>query len=315
MQIVEQSRAHEVFGSTGAASFKEFRRQFQEVYRKTPLRAVKLFLYYLGTRGLDPISEAMAFWAASGTSYILVLLDVGPAAADSLSTEIAAGAIALLPRLDPQFLFKFARTVAAFKEPDAILRALHLAPALGDYSILIPWLRSLLQSSNLRLRSRAAKLLCQLRPNKSLLDRLLHSPDPRIRAAVMEALWQAKALDPTEIVLPFFRTALADTNHRVVANALVGLYRLGDTEALNQMINHCADKQHLFRAAMAWAMGEVEDARAVPSLLNLTFDRSYTVRQRASNSLAALGVMPPGTGDAQLVTAGLSSHLHPIDYE
>jgi HEAT repeat protein len=293
MQIVEQPRVYEVFGSAAAASLQEFRRQFQAVHSQTPLRAVKLFLYYLGTRGLDPVSESMAFWSTSGTTYISVLLATGPLLAESLSPEIAANAIALLPRLDPQFLFKFARSAAALREVEEILHALRLAPALGDYSILIPWLRALIQSSNLRLRSRAAKLLCQLRPNKGLIDRHLHSSDPRIRAAVMEALWQPKVLDTTEDVLPFFRTALTDSNHRVVANALVGLYRLGETDALNSMIAHCADKQHLFRAAMAWAMGVVEDARAVPSLLHLTLDRSYTVRQRATNSLATLGVRQP----------------------
>ena len=181
MQIVEHARIYEVSASAGYASLLEFRRQFQELYRQAPLRAIRLFLHYLGTRGFDPISESMAFWATSGTTYISVLLDAAPLSTDSLAPEIMSGAIALLPRLDPQFLFKFARSCAALKEQEAILHALQLAPSLGDYSILIPWLRSLIQSSNLRLRSRAAKLLCQLRPNKTLIDRHLHSPDPRIR--------------------------------------------------------------------------------------------------------------------------------------
>jgi HEAT repeat protein len=105
----------------------------------------------------------------------------------------------------------------------------------------------------------------------------------------MEALWQPTAVEVAQDVLPFFRIALADPNHRVVANALVGLYRLGETEALQKMIVHCSDGQHLFRAAMAWAMGVIDDTRAVPTLKNLSVDRSFTVRQRASSSLLSLG--------------------------
>lgn len=288
MQVTKQPHVYEVFASVGAASLLEFRSQFQRLHDESPLRAAKLFLYYLGCRGLDPIAQAMAFWATSGTMYISLLLDTSEARADSLSPEIASHALPHLNELDPQFLFKLARSMAALTEPAALLRALTLAPALGDYSILIPWLRSLVHHSNTHVRSRAAKILCQLRPNKGLLSRHMQSPDPRVRASVMEALWQPKILPPANDILPLFRSALADPNHRVVANALVGLYRFGETDALLKMIALSSDKQHMFRAATAWAMGVVDDSRAVPILRQLRFDPSFTVRQRAATSLHTL---------------------------
>jgi hypothetical protein len=52
-----------------------------------------------------------------------------------------------------------------------------------------------------------------------------------------------------------FRTALADPYHRVVANALVGLYLLGETDVLNEMIELCSHKDHLFRAVMSYGDG------------------------------------------------------------
>jgi HEAT repeat protein len=73
-----------------------------------------------------------------------------------------------------------------------------------------------------------------------------------------------------------------------VANALVGLYRLGELEAMQKMISLSSNKQHRMRAAMAWAMGVVEDSRAIPTLEALKADRCYAVRQRANHSLAAL---------------------------
>jgi hypothetical protein len=288
MEIVRHEPQVEVFASSGAASLAEFRNQFQILYENSPIRAVKLFFYYLSARGLDPLAHAMAFWAVSGTMYISLLLDTDLMNQESVTTEVAMKAIALLPELDPQFLFKFARSLSALTDREAILRGLRLVPALMDYSILIPWLRSLSEHPDARIRSRSAKLLCQLRPNKGLIRRHLESPDPRVRASVMEALWRPKAGAMDQELLALLRSAVDDSNHRVVANALVGLYRLGESEALQKMITLCATRQHLFRAAMAWAMGEVDDARAVPALERLTLDPSFTVRKRANGSLLAL---------------------------
>lgn len=288
MQIAKQPEIYEVFASVGAASLLEFRRQYQRLHDEAPVRAGKLFLYYLACRGLDPLAHAMGFWATSGTTYIALLLDTHADSSGGISIEIACNAAPLLSQVDEQFLFKLARSMAALTDPAAILRALRIAPSLGDYSILIAWIRTLIHHSDSRVRSRAAKLLCQLRPNKGLIDRHLHSPDPRIRASVLEVLWQPQIMGPGESPLPLLHSALDDTNHRVVANALVGLYRAGETDAIHRMIALSLNKRHLFRAATAWAMGVVDDSRALPVLRHLTADPSFTVRLRASTSLFSI---------------------------
>jgi hypothetical protein len=286
---------HEVFASIGAESLADFETRYRQMYEACPLRAVRLFLYYLSVRGLDPLADVMAYWAASGTLHISVLLDTDVLDKESVTPAVAYHAIAFLPDLDPRFLYKFATTVAALEDVVAIQRALRLVPALCDYSILIPWLRTLCGHSDARVKSRAVKLLCQLRPSSGQIRRTLESRDDRVRASAIEALWNPRMTRKDQEVRNILQAAVNDPSHRVVANALVGLYLLGDREALQKMIELCEAKNHLFRAAMAWAMGVVEDLRAVPALQRLAQEPSFIVRQRAANSLLAL--WRAGTGE------------------
>ena len=268
----------------------DFRREFQLLYDRSPLRAVKMFLYYLGVRGADQLAHYMAYRATVGDLYISVLLENDPLAAESLSNQNIAAAVPLLPTMDSQFLLKLARGAAELTNAVAILRALRLVPTLGDYSILTPWLRTLDTHADGHIRSQAAKLLCRLRPSDGFISSHLQSRDARIRASVIEALWNPKMARTDFTLLQFLRASVDDANHRVVANALVGLYRLGDSQAMDKIVDLSATKPHLLRASMAWAMGMIDDPRAVVSLRRLLHDPSFTVRTRAANSLSALGI-------------------------
>ncbi len=284
--------SHSFHRPESSLGLNEVRQEFQALYQRAPLRAIKVFFYYLTTRGVDQAAHEMAFWATTGSMYISVLLEHDSLNQESVPHDAAYVAMSLLPIVDPQFLIKLARAADVLVQPAAVLHTLQLVPSLGDYSILVPWLRKLESHKDSRIRSRSAKLLVQLRPSAVLLQHHLQSADARIRASIIEALWNPKISRADQIVLTTFRTGIDDPNHRVVANALVGLYRMGDTAALDKMIHLCTTKQHLLRAAMAWAMGLTDDSRAVPSLQRLTRDPSFTVRKRANDSLLALGYDP-----------------------
>jgi hypothetical protein len=203
---------------------------------------------------------------------------------------MASKAITAVKDTDPQFALKFAKAAACLDAPAAILRALKLAPALGDYSILIPWIRLLGENPDARIRSHSAKLLCQLRPNKRLIERQMRSGEARVRADAIETLWRSDI----DNKLAMLWAAVADPHHRVVANALISLYRLGESGALDKMVELCGHKNHLFRAAVAWSMSSVNDARAIAALQELTRDASSMVRKRALNSLLAHERPPSG---------------------
>jgi HEAT repeat protein len=270
----------ERFDALATSDMAEFRQFFRRLRKQFPEQAAEACLLYMASHGVDTAAHSMAFWFGGDSPYIQILLDE-----ESLSIDTAHKAIAVVRDIDPQFLLKFTKVVSALDLSPRILRALSLMPAIGDYSILIPWLRKLTEHPDQRVRSRSSKLLCELRPNKGLIERQMHSDDSRVRANAIEAMTHARNLDDARTL---FRDALKDKNHRVVGNALVGLYKLGDESALNHMIELCANKDHLFRAAMAWAMGFVKDVRAIPALRELTTDNSLVVRKRALNSLLIL---------------------------
>ena len=198
----------------------------------------------------------MAYWLVGDATYISVLLDI-----ESLPAAVAAQAAAVVKDLDPQFFLRFSKATArpnlsgvSFCAASAYCRS------LGDYSILIFWLRALGQNGDVRVRSRAAKLLCELRPNKGLIERQMLSGDARVRAGAIEAVWHAKNDESRAI----FQAALSDCHHRVVSNVLVGLYRMGQTETLNDMIDLCAHKDHLFPGCHGLGHGFREGSARYP---------------------------------------------------
>jgi hypothetical protein len=277
----------ERFDTLASSDMTEFRQFFRSLRKQFPAEAAEACLHYVATHGVDPAAQSMAFWFGGDAGYIEVLLNE-----ESLPLETAFQAVSIIKDIDAQFLKRFEKATEGLASTRAILRALSLIPAMGDYSVLISWLASLFQHPDLRVHSRAAKLINELRPSKAALERQIGSHDPRVRADAIEVLEQAFDIQAARML---FRAASHDKHHRVVANALVGLYKSGETTALDEIIGLSVHPDHLFRAAMAWAMGFVRDARAIPALRGLINDRSPVVRKRALNSLLMLEAPPPMT--------------------
>jgi HEAT repeat protein len=225
----------------------------------------------------------MSRWLVGEGKYFEAIFDL-----TALPVEAAAKALVPLRDSDLHFFPNFISAASALQSPAQILRALSLLPALGDYSALLPLLRTLGRHPDHRVRSKAVKLLCQLRPNKSLIERQMLSTDTRVRANAIEALWHVQTAEAREIL----RSAVADSNHRVVANALVGLHLQHDGSAIETMIRLAAHSDALFRTAMAWAFGFILDPRARPTLEHLAQDPSGMVKKRALQSLLSLVDLP-----------------------
>jgi HEAT repeat protein len=244
-----------------------------------PYEVTAACLYYLAHEGLNPAGESMAFWLSLNTRYLKVLFN--PSA---LPIEVAENALAALRKSDAQIIPRFLEAAEQISNSGQILHVMRLVPILGDYAPLLPWLRTLSQQADERVKSCAIKLLCEVRPHKVLIGRQMHDANPRVRANVVEALWNWDDGAAAEV----FEAATADVHHRVVANALVGLYLNGDPTALRRMIKLCQSPDAGFRAAMAWSLGAIGDKRGAPVLQCLSKDRSGMVRKRALRSLLAL---------------------------
>jgi HEAT repeat protein len=287
METVQQGTSvQDALWNTAKADPDQFTVIFGRMRKMFPDEVTEACLCYIAQKGLDPAGQSMAFWLSLNTRYLKVLFDP-----NALPFELAFKALTVLKKADAQLIVKFIKAGEQLAPPLWLLRALSLVPALGEYTALFPWLRKLSQQGDERIKSRAVKLLCELRPNSGQIARQLQDDDPRVRANAIEALWHANIADAASL----FRVAVSDTNHRVVGNALVGLHWQGDSSAFDRIIELSKSPDPYFRSAMAWCLGTIRDERGVAALHLLSKDPSVFVRKRALRSLLA---MQPEEGSA-----------------
>ena len=217
-----------------------------------------------------------------------------------------------------------------------VQRILQIIERDDQAMVLVPWLRDLVDGANSRLASKAAMILCRLTKNPMVVDRFLRSEDPRVRANAVEGLWGAAHLSRARSLL---REAAEDSHHRVVANALVELYRCGEASARLKIEQLATHSDPLFRAAMAWAIGEIGSSELLPILEPLEHDAALSVRLRAGRTAkrlraainsepvapapAAEGEAPPAAGaeshgaepDAYCAGTDSGSMFQPSDFD
>jgi HEAT repeat protein len=275
----EGTSIQELLRSAAHSDPENFNVIFGRLRKILPDEVTEACLVYIAQNGLDSPGYSMAFWLSLYGRYLAILFD--PSA---LPTEVASKALAVLKNTDMHVFRKFLKAADQIVLVPRLLRALSLVPTLGDFTALLPWLRKLTQHGDERVRSRAVKLLCELRPNSTAIHSLVQEPKPRVRANAIEALWNANVAEAASV----FKAAASDTNHRVAANALVGLHLQHDPAALPKIIELSESPDHLFRTAMAWCLGFIADERGLPTLQRLSKDPSVIVRKRAARSLLML---------------------------
>jgi len=280
METIQQGTSvQDALWNTANADPDNFTVIFGRMRKMFPDEVTEACLHYIAQKGLDPAGQSMAFWLSLNTRYLKVLFD--PSA---LPIEVASKALTVLKKADAQLIVKFIKAGEQLALPLWVLRALSLVPALGEYTALFPWLRKLSQQGDERIKSRAVKLLCELRPNAGQIARQMQDDDPRVRANAIEALWRSNIAEAGSLL----RVAVSDTNHRVVGNALVGLHWQSDPSAFDRIIELCQSPDAHFRSAMAWCLGAIRDERGIPALHILSKDSSVFVRKRALRSLLAM---------------------------
>jgi hypothetical protein len=253
-----------------------------------PETTIRACIHYLSEKGADHLGAQFIPWLAASDQYLAVVLDP-----EVLSLESAKRVCRLFRSADPYFFTHLSRLAFNKEKPQPpafTTRALAILDELSKDDPIVPWLRQLTDHPDERVRSKAVKVLCRLRPSKSIVDLHLQSADPRVRANAIEALWHS----PGPEALPIFKSALNDMNHRVVANALVGLHYRKDPSALTMIINLTNHPSPNFRLAAIWALGAVADRRAVPALQRLLTDASEAVREKARHVLGTFGPGPGG---------------------
>ncbi len=144
-----------------------------------------------------------------------------------------------------------------------ILRILRLMEAIEAQSCWPSFQIDLLTHPDQVVRSRSTLLIGRASRNMGWISRRLLDRDPRVQANAVEALWD---MEPDE-ALPALKTALHSPHNRVAANAAFGLYRMSELKSIAAMVEMAQHPDPRFRVSALWAIGETEDPRFVPFLM------------------------------------------------
>ena len=189
-----------------------------------------------------------------------------------------------------------------------------LAPVLRDPN---PWVHS-----------KMAFLMARVAPEGEWVAEGMADADPRVRANVVEALWNQKS----EFASQLFHRAAQDPHHRVSANAIYGLYLQGDPAALGKIRHLLLASDGLARRAGLWLAERTKDPRYLALLGKLIGKVELEARSRCLRVIQAAkgrkeealrcgGLMidwlPGRPGQARLTITGSKPRrltgLHPFD--
>jgi hypothetical protein len=195
-----------------------------------------------------------------------------------------AGQLAREARLgDPTIDIRLARQLADSNSSDGAMapgmaeRLLEIVDRISDGNRLLPSLMRILRHDNPYLRSKAVLMIGRSGKSISWIEKRLQESDTRVRANAIEAIWSVDSPQARELL----NWATQDGNNRVVGNALVGLYRMGESSSLAKMAKMAGHDSPAFRRTAAWAMGETGDPRFSEVLGRMIADDNGDVRKSA----------------------------------
>ena len=117
-----------------------------------------------------------------------------------------------------------------------------------------------------------------------LIEALSYQDDHNTRLAAASALGRvgdSQAVDP-------LIDALEDDQLGVIEIASLSLGEIGDSRAVEPLINALGDENWEVRSSLAKALGKIGDNRAIQPLINLLKDKNENVRWHAVQALEAI---------------------------
>ena len=199
-----------------------------------------------------------------------------------LSAEQSVLSAKRLSEADTRFLPGIVNAANEQSDRAHVTRALHILRSLGKTNLVAQWVRRMTEHPDCFIRSMAVSMLCRLHVNPQLIEKQLDSPDARVRANAVEALWGTVSWNSRRLL----EKAQNDSHHRVAVNALVGLYLAETPQIAERLIAMAQDQSPMRRAAVAWAMGYIRDDVFRPCLEQLSGDPEENVRRAAADALA-----------------------------
>ena len=227
-----------------------------------------------------------------GAQYLIALIVANGMLVDALcepaldreqAMVIARAAVRVDPMADAMLARRLADSAVGTGKAIADARRLmEILAEIADAARVLPHLMRLLRHPNPYLRSKVVKMIGRGSRSVKWVKGKLNESDPRVRANAVEALWGVDSPEARSLL----HFASNDANNRVLGNALLGLYYLGDCSVLEEVVKMSAHESKLFRATAAWVMGETGDVRFSDAVRRMLLEPDPVIRKQA---LAALG--------------------------
>jgi hypothetical protein len=259
-------------------------RELLEMHRRSFYRAAIDLLRDPGdSRGIQYLINALV----TVNLFPRVLADEGLSYRQALA--VARTATQVNPMVDVALARHLSEMVTTGDAPPGYLqRLMGILSEISNGTRIVPSLMTLARQSNPHLQSKAVLMIGKANHSIKWLQTRLTMPDPRIRANAVESLWGVD----TDEVRELLRKTARDGNNRVAGNALLGLYRLGDSSVILAMLGMAEHASKQFRATAAWVMGQTGDPRFTKALGRLLAQHHAAIRARA---FAALGQIRAAT--------------------
>jgi len=247
------------------------------------------------TAGLEVLKTGRPTPAHAYLVALLIENEILPGALSDLAKFSLEEAVALaktVSHIDPLLDTKLARWLLRRMQMDSstasaqvALRILGILKQISSGNRLTPMLVQLLRAPDPVLRSEVALLMG--RGTKSV-GWALSERDPRVRANAVEAAWGSDSRHTRG----FLWELTKDSHNRVVGNALLALFQLGETASVAALLKMAAHASPMFRATAAWVMGQTQDACFLEALDRMEADSDEHVRRNASQAIARINQPP-----------------------
>jgi hypothetical protein len=163
-------------------------------------------------------------------------------------------------------------------------RLLDILDRISVGSRLVHSLGHLITHTDPQLRSKAALMLGRRVKNIGWARKHLADNESRVRANLIEALWNDKSPECEAI----FLQNMTDPDNRVAGNAIYGLHLMGHEGAKQAIADMVKHPEPQFRTTAAWLIEKSSSTDLIATLQPLLTDEDGKVRRAAFKALTKL---------------------------
>jgi hypothetical protein len=196
---------------------------------------------------------------------------------------------AVAAQASPGFEFELskflqAQCMATSVDHPTVFRGLEVLGGMLDETRLVPFMRPFLRSKDSQIASKSVLILGRQSRSLAWMTSIHAESDDRIRANLVESLWARREPEVEQVL----QGALRDPHHRVVANAVYGLYLMGSAAWVAGLDRLLHNHDPIARRSGIWVIKSAGSTEAVARLKPLIRDPDPSVRRAAFAALVSL---------------------------